>query len=214
MYKIDLHTHSEGSPDGALRIRHYRAMLERGGLDAIAVTDHDTIALAEALRAELGDRIIIGEEISTMDGEIIGLYLQQAIPPGLSARQTVRAIKAQHGLVYVPHPFETVRKGLSAKMLDSIAADVDIIEIRNGRAVFQNKSEDALHWAALHGVAGAASSDAHGWRGWGRTYSMVSELPTAATLVRLLERATHNTQTVGWVALAYPKFNRLRGKLS
>jgi Predicted metal-dependent phosphoesterases (PHP family) len=74
MYKVDLHTHSIASPDGSLNEDNYRKMLETGRLDCIAVTDHNTIAFAKELHANLGDRIIVGEEITTLDGEIIGLF--------------------------------------------------------------------------------------------------------------------------------------------
>jgi predicted metal-dependent phosphoesterase TrpH len=212
MYKVDLHTHSIDSPDGGLDLRHYGAALEQGRLEYIAITDHDRIDAAQHIQRELGDCIIVGEEITTEDGEIIGLYLRKRVPSGLSLKRAVQAIRRQNGLVYVPHPFETVRKGLSLDALHSIAGLVDIIEIRNGRAVFQNQSEDALHWAAMHGVAGAASSDAHGLHGWGKTYSRLNEAPTRETLVRLLERATYATDTVGIRGLLYPKFNRVRKK--
>jgi predicted metal-dependent phosphoesterase TrpH len=214
MYALDLHTHSQASPDGSLTTRQYSAMLEQGVLDCIAVTDHDTIAFAQELQAKLGARIIVGEEITAKEGEIIGLYLHEAVPPGLSIKQTVQAIRRQHGLVYVPHPFETVRNGLSAKVLADIASHVDIVETHNGRAIFQHRGEDALHWATMHGVPGAASSDAHGWHGWGKTYSNLSEAPTRETLVRLLERATYASETVGLLGALYPKFNRLRKKLA
>jgi len=212
MYKVDLHTHSTGSPDGGLRAKHYRAMLERG-LDYIAVTDHDRIDVAQELHHAFGDHIIVGEEVTTTDGEIIGLYLRKLVPSGMNLKQTVQAIHQQQGLVYIPHPFETVRKGLSFDALHAVAGLVDIIEIRNGRAVFQNQSEDALHWAIMHGVPGAASSDAHGPQGWGKTYSRLDEMPTRETLARLLERATYATDTVGLRGLLYPKLHRIRKKL-
>ena len=210
MYKVDLHTHSVGSPDGGLSVHHYEAMLERGGLDAIAITDHNSIEFAQQLQGKLGERIIIGEEITTTDGEVIGLFLKHVIPEGLSLEQTVRAIRRQHGLVYVPHPFETVRHGLSLPALDSIAEQVDIIETHNGRAVFQNKSAAVRRWATTHHVPGAASSDAHGWHGWGRAYNEIAELPGRDNLVSLLAHAHHTTATVGWRGVLYPKLNRLR----
>lgn len=210
MYKIDLHTHSIASPDGSLDENHYRKMLDSGRLDCIAVTDHNTIAFAKELHTKLGERIIVGEEITTLDGEIIGLYLTKPIKPGMSAVDTARAVKEQGGLVCVPHPFETVRKGLQIAVLDAIADQVDIIEVRNGRAVFQNKSKQAEAWAAEHHVAGVASSDSHGWHGWGRTYTIVSELPTQDTLVKLLASATYKVGLPGIRGVLYPKLNRIR----
>ena len=212
-YKIDLHTHSIGSPDGALTVEDYRQALESGMLDYIAITDHDRVETAQSIKQNLkvlGERIIIGEEITCVDGEIIGLYLTKTIrADNLRVDQAVRAIKKQGGLVYIPHPFETVRKGIRIDTLNSIRGDVDIVETHNGRAVFENQGEQARTWTAAHAVAEAASSDAHGTKGWGKTYSILSEAPTRDTLVQLLSSAEYSRQTVG-VGVVYPKLNRLR----
>jgi predicted metal-dependent phosphoesterase TrpH len=208
MYRVDLHTHSQASPDGALTTGDYLRMLE-GGLHCVAVTDHNTISFAQELHASLGERIIVGEEITTAEGEVIGLFLKEAVPAGLSLAKAVEAIKAQGGLVYVPHPFETVRSGVPEAALNAVAKDVDIIEVQNGRAVFQNRSARALEWAAAHNVPGAASSDSHGRHGWGRTYSEVAALPTQKTLTKLLAEARLVRRAPGVRGMLYPKFNRL-----
>ena len=207
--KIDLHTHSIASPDGGLTLANYRKALETGTLDYIAITDHNTIVFALEAQRELGERIIVGEEITAKEGEIIGLYLKEAIPAGLSVAETVAAIKAQNGLVYIPHPFETVRKGLPRRVLDTIANDIDIIEVFNGRALLPHRSRQARKWAGEHTVSGAASSDAHGNRGWGRTFSILGAAPSRSNLVTLLADATYSTKTVGG-GVVYPKLNRLR----
>jgi predicted metal-dependent phosphoesterase TrpH len=209
VYKADFHTHTKESPDGALRLSHYRRMLEKRRLDVIAITDHNVTEYAKQVHAELGDRIIVGEEITTSEGEIIGLYLTKTIPPYLSVMQTIAEIHKQGGLVYIPHPFETIRKGLSHALLDSIAQHVDIIEVHNGRAMLQDRSEAALSWASSHGVAGAASSDAHGLGGWGRTYSMLHAMPTRDTLTQLLASAEYEVGFPG-VGMLYPRLNRVR----
>lgn len=212
-YKVDLHTHSLASPDGSLRPEAYQNMLARGGLDCIAVTDHNTIAMAQRLQKELGAaRIIVGEEIATLQGEVIGLYLTQAIPAYLSLAETIALIKEQGGLVYIPHPYETARSGIAPDMLDTVTSDVDIMEIHNGRAVFQNKSRLARQWAMRHTIAGAASSDAHGISGWGRSYSILHEMPTRETLIDLLRSAHYRQNYVGVRGVLYPKLNRLRNR--
>jgi hypothetical protein len=209
-YKVDFHTHSVASPDGALTLKHYQRMLERRTLDCIAVTDHNTIAMALQLHAELGDRIIVGEEITAQEGEIIGLYLTEAIPAQLSAAETIERIHAQGALAYIPHPFETVRKGISVAVLERVASHVDIFEVCNGRAIFQNRTAQALDWAATHAVPGAAGSDAHGVSGWGRTYTLLEAMPTRQTLVGLLATASYQRGFPGVRGVLYPKFNRLR----
>ena len=212
VYKIDLHTHSTGSRDGSLSASDYRRMLDGGGLDFIAVTDHDSIAFAQKLRREFGEKIIIGEEITAREGELIGLFLTEVIQAGLSALATAKAINEQGGLVYVPHPFETVRKGLPLKILDEIANHIDIVETHNGRAIFQNKSAQVKAWAEGHGKPTAASSDAHGRAGWGRTFSIIHEKPTRENLAELLRAAKYQTDNVGARGMLYPKLNRVKRK--
>jgi predicted metal-dependent phosphoesterase TrpH len=207
--KVDLHTHSYASPDGGLRLADYARALSTGALDCIAVTDHNRIDAALELQQQLGERIIVGEEISTVEGELIGLYLREAIPKGLSALDAALAIHEQGGLVYVPHPFETVRHGLSHDTLSIIAGHVDIIETCNGRTL-QDRGTAAEQWATQHAVPAAASSDAHGPRGWGNTYSLLAELPSRATLLTLLRTASYSSSSTGLIGRLYPKLNRLR----
>jgi predicted metal-dependent phosphoesterase TrpH len=214
-FKVDLHTHSYGSPDGGLRLRDYHYFLSNGLLDYAAITDHDQIDTALKIQRELGpfaERIIVGEEVTTTEGELIGLFLAQRIESGLSPLEAARAIHRQGGIVYVPHPFETVRNGLSETALDVIAKQVDIVEIRNGRAVFQNRGERAEQWASAHKLSGAASSDAHGRFGWGYTYSVIKAAPMPTNVVDELAGAVYSRRTVGW-GVAYPKLNRLKKRL-
>jgi predicted metal-dependent phosphoesterase TrpH len=213
MYRIDLHTHSVASPDGGLRPDDYAAALEQGDLHVIAVTDHNRIDWAQRLQKKLGNRIIVGEEISCVEGEIIGLYLKELVKPGLTAVEAAKAVRRQGGLVYVPHPFETVRSGIDEATLKAIAPHVDIIETHNGRAVFQDRSRLARHYRVQFGWAGAASSDAHSRHGWGRTYSLVEELPTRQTLLDLLQAAQMTRRAPGVRGILAPKINRLRKKV-
>lgn len=210
MFKIDLHTHSEASRDGSIKSSQYVDILQLKRLDYIAITDHNKISFATKLNKQLGDKIIIGEEINTKEGEIIGLFLKELIPRNLSVKDTVNAIKEQSGLVYIPHPFETVRRGISRQVLKSIINQVDVIEIFNGRAFFQNKSKVASDFAIEHKKPGAASSDAHGLKGLASTYSIIAERPTAKNLPALLSKATFSTDRPPLITLAYPKYNRIK----
>jgi hypothetical protein len=214
-FKIDLHTHSYGSPDGGLRLRDYHYFLSNGLLDYVAITDHNSIDTALKIQEELGplgERIIIGEEVATTEGEIIGLFLTEHIKTGMEPHEAVEAIHGQGGVVYVPHPFETVRSGLPVTVLDAIADGVDIVEIRNGRAISQNRSAQAEQWASTHKLPGAASSDAHGRFGWGYTYSVVETAPTRTNIAAELSGAVYSRRTVGW-GVIYPKLNRLKKRL-
>lgn len=212
-FKIDLHTHSIASPDGGITADQYHRAIGSRLVDVVAITDHNTIEFAKELRRKMGDVIIVGEEIMSTAGEIVGLFLDRAIKPGLSPQETIKQIKDQGGLVYIPHPFETVRKGLHPAVLDELVDFVDIIEVCNGRAFFQNKSEQAVVWARVNGKIGGASSDAHGFQGLGSTYTSISEMPTKDNLLALLNKGIPMTGRPSVRALLYPKLNRLRKKV-
>jgi predicted metal-dependent phosphoesterase TrpH len=212
-YKVDLHSHSIASPDGGLTAQQYKKALESGIVDCVAITDHNRIDFAALLHKELGDKVIIGEEIMSSAGEIVGLFLERPIKAGLSPLETVKQIKDQGGIVYIPHPFESVRKGLHPHTLEELAGYIDIVEICNGRAFFQNRSSQAVVWARLNHKLGAASSDAHGTKGLGKTYTLVSELPTRTNLLQQLINATPITDRPGVRALLYPKYHSFRKKI-
>lgn len=209
-YKLDLHTHSTASPDGGITAEQYRQLLVDNTLDCVAITDHNTIALAETLHKELGEKVIVGEEITTTAGDIIGLFLSEAIPAGLDLEEAISRIRTQGGIVYLPHPFETMRKGVQKDDLEDLTDYIDIVETYNGRAVAQNKGPEAAVWARLHQKPGAASSDAHGLKGVGTAYTLVEELPTAESLVNLIAKGRKIMERPPLHSLLHPKIHRLR----
>lgn len=213
MYKVDLHTHSTASPDGGISKDQYRKAIESGLLDVIAVTDHNRIDVATDLNKELGERIIVGEEIMTSGGEIVGLFLNKEISSGMSPLETVKEIKDQGGLVYIPHPFETIRKGLHPAVLEELVDYVDIIEVYNGRAFAQNRSEQAVVWAKLNRIISAASSDAHGFHGLGHTFTTLKEMPARDNLLALYASGIPNAVRPKLRALLYPKYHKLKQKM-
>jgi predicted metal-dependent phosphoesterase TrpH len=186
----------------------------RGGLlDYVAVTDHNRIDFALSLQRELGDRIVVGEEITTPEGEIIGLFMTKAIAKNTPLIQAVHEIKAQGGLVYIPHPLETIRKGLNRWAMASIINDTDIIETINGRAFWQNRGPQAAAAAGHYGKPGCAASDAHGQRGLGTTYTEIARAPTSANLADQLRSARLVGVRPPFITLLYPKINRLKKRL-
>ncbi len=149
----------------------------------------------------------------TSQGELIGLFLTKLVEPGKTARETAQAIRDQGGLVYLPHPFETIRSGVQVDILDGMPELIDIVEVHNGRAVLQNRSSQALTWATLHKKPAAASSDAHGVKGVGRTYSIAGQPITKDTLCSILTQGQLIHARPPLISLTYPKYNRLRKKL-
>ena len=209
MFKIDLHTHSTASPDGGITADQYEDAIIRGVVDMVAITDHNRIDFAEKLFKKLGNKIIVGEEIMTANGEIIGLYLKEKVPANLTPIDTIKLIKDQGGLVYIPHPLETIRDGLQINVLEEIIDYIDIVEIGNGRALFQSKYAQILVWSNLNHLPGASSSDAHGRAGLGQSYTSVSELPNKFNIKELIVKGTPILKRPSVRSILYPKFNRI-----
>ena len=100
LIRVDLHVHSSASFDSKSDPELVANRGRRLGLDPIFLTDHDTTRAAVRLQASGRHRVVVGEEITTAQGELIGLFLERRIRPGLTARQTAIEIKEQAGLVY------------------------------------------------------------------------------------------------------------------
>jgi predicted metal-dependent phosphoesterase TrpH len=163
----DLHCHSSASFDSLSKPADLVRVATERGLTHLAITDHERIdgALAARDMARDGLTIIVGEEIRSADGDVLGLYLERAVPPGLSAIETIAAIHRQGGLAGIPHPFDRYRAsglaGLPDDRLAEVAEAVDFVETWNARVPSAATNERARDFAATHGLPGAASSDAH-----------------------------------------------------
>lgn len=212
-YKIDLHTHSSISPDGGIGRDQYTTLLKKGDLDCLAITDHNTTEFARELQDTLGEKIIVGEEITTIDGEMIGLFLKKTIRSGKTAQQTADEIHNQGGLAYIPHPFETLRQGIQLFVLEKMIHEIDILEVFNGRGKWRGKSNAAHVFAAKHDFAQAASSDAHGIKGIGKTFSLVQQMPTQQSLKQLLRKGTLQEEYAPLWTFLYPTINRIKNKI-
>jgi predicted metal-dependent phosphoesterase TrpH len=132
------------------------------GINCIAVSDHGTAEGALKIQSMAPFRVIVAEEILTPHGEIMGMFLKETIPSGLSVEETLSRIKAQGGLVCIPHPFDAWRQSaLDSHILEKIVEHIDIIEVFNARAILQRYSNKALDFARIYSLPGSAGSDAH-----------------------------------------------------
>lgn len=159
--KIDLHIHSRYSSDGSLSPEDIIKIALKKGLDGVAVTDHGTVQGGlEAKKHETDDFIVIaGAEVKTDRGEVIGLFLSKEIQ-SLKFRDVVIEIKAQGGLVVVPHPFDSMRRS-AFHITDEEASFVDAIEGFNARSILQTYNRQAVAFAGKHNLPAVAGSDAH-----------------------------------------------------
>ena len=170
LQRIDLHTHTYYSPDGITSPKRFVEACRRKGLTCVAVTDHNTIRGALAVKEIAPFPVIAGAEIRSREGEIIGLFLSEEVPAGLSATETIERIRAQGGLVSLPHPLDRFRGGVGAERLAQLAPLVDIVEVMNARTTLGRDNDEAARLAAEHGLAGVAVSDAHSPWELGRAY--------------------------------------------
>jgi hypothetical protein len=156
LWKVDLHLHTVFSSDGLITIEQAAKIGTREGFDCLAVTDHNEISGAIKLAEISTIKIIIGEEIRTKDGDIIGLFLNERIPPYLSMKETIEMIKSQDGIVYLPHPFKLDENVI----MDNIGC-IDIVEIYNSSYKRSRKSNFVLELAHKYEKIVASGSDAH-----------------------------------------------------
>ncbi len=166
----DLHMHTEHSHDCAVPVADLLDHAERIGLGAIAITDHNVFAGAqEAVELARGRALTVipGEEVKTEAGEVIGLFLREEIPRGLSMGDTIAAIREQGGVVYLPHPFDRLHTIPDASTLHRHLAEIDVFEVYNARLLFEGMNDEALRFARKYNLTMGAGSDAHVLQGVG-----------------------------------------------
>ncbi|HET7770396.1 MAG TPA: PHP-associated domain-containing protein [Chloroflexota bacterium] len=177
--KLDLHAHTGHSKDSLLPAAELLLAAASRGISALAVTDHDTLAgaLQAAALAERqpkrfgGIRVIAGSEVMTSEGEIIGLYLREDVPRGLTPEETIERMRAQDAFVLVPHPFDRIRRSrLTVAALHRVAHLVDAIEGLNARTTLGSDNRAAQRFATERNLLITAGSDAHVAREAGTAY--------------------------------------------
>jgi glycosyltransferase involved in cell wall biosynthesis len=165
----DLHMHTDHSPDCATPVDVLLDTAKRRGLGAIAVTDHNEISGAHEARERAdGIKVIVSEEVKTAhEGEVIGLFIEEKIPRGMSMKETIDAIHAQGGLAYVPHPFDRLHTVPGYEHMLEIVDDIDAIEVFNARVAVPAFNEEAARFAAKYRIVAGAGSDSHVPQGLG-----------------------------------------------
>jgi predicted metal-dependent phosphoesterase TrpH len=172
---VDLHMHTDHSHDCATPVEVLLATAREQGLGAIAVTDHNEVSGALEARAQAAEldpahpvKVIVGEEVKTASqGEVIGLFIEERIPRGLTMAETVAEIKRQGGVVYVPHPFDRMHAVPDYEHLLPVLDEVDAIEVFNPRVAIGAFNEEAARFAAKYRIPAGAGSDSHVAQGLG-----------------------------------------------
>jgi len=216
---IDLHCHTNASFDSLADPGAVLRAAAARGITHLAITDHDRIdgALRARDAAPAGLTVLIGEEIRTADGDLIAVFLERAVAPGRSARETIAEVREQGGLVGIPHPFDRFRGSmLRDPKLEAIGELVDWVEAYNARIVGGGGNERAAAFAREIGRPGVAVSDAHSVLEVGVASSIVDGDPStpagllaALTSIEIVPgRASYIVRTVTPIAKLV---NRARG---
>ncbi len=206
--RADFHVHTRASPDSQLTPEALVRACQRKGIDIIAVTDLHSIRGALDVREIAPFPVIIGSTLNTADGEIIGLFLQEDIPPGLPARESVKRIKDQGGIVQIPHPFDRFRrKHITLPALMDILPDVDIIEAFNARTTLKHDIMRGVQFIREHreqyNIRPVGVTDAHTAREIGNAYTDLPAFEGREDFMDALRHASiHGKRTTPLIYLA------------
>ena len=194
--KIDLHNHTIYSHDSLNRLKDFTTAHAAGKFDVIAITDHQSVAGAQEIKKRANFPVVIGQEITSGEGDIIGLFINQQIKEGLGATTTARKIRAQNGLVYIPHPLDRFGVGMRGDPLFKLARDglIDLVELYNGKyasLLLGWNNSHVREFIETQNLVAAAGSDAHIPFDLGRAFVEVPDKYDAREL-------TNNPQLLMW----------------
>ena len=210
--RVDMHSHTMFSGDSTTTLDEIHDSVVDSGIDVLCITDHNAIEGAVRLQKLLANvcRVVVGEEVRTHTGEVIGLFLTERISYGASAAATCESIRAQGGLVYVPHPFDPMRKNLTEASLIDIAEAglVDAIEGHNAKTSLTSLNARARQFGADRGLAVGAGSDAHVPLALGSAYMQMPDFDGPRDFLSKLPEGTvvghHWDEARPWTARIVP----------
>jgi predicted metal-dependent phosphoesterase TrpH len=217
LIEVDLHMHTDHSGDCATPVDVLINTARDRGLGAIAITDHNEVSGAlEARRiAEQMDdiKVIVAEEVKTAEqGEVIGLFLEEKIPKGLTMAETLAEIRAQGGLVYVPHPFDRFHSVPDYEHLLDMVEEIDLLEVFNPRVALTSFNEEAVRFATKYRIVPAAGSDSHVAQGLGSVRQRIHDFDGPAEFLEAMRGADITRKHKNLVYVQTLKFLQTTGR--
>jgi glycosyltransferase involved in cell wall biosynthesis len=211
---VDLHMHTDHSPDCATPVDTLLETAKKVGLGAIAITDHNEVSGAlEARDRADGVKVIVAEEVKTADqGEVIGLFIEEKIPRGMTLQETIAEIRRQGGLVYVPHPFDRMHAVPDYEHLLDVVEDIDAMEVFNPRVAFSAFNEEAARFAAKYRIVAGAGSDSHVAQGLGSVKIRMRDFDGPEEFLESLRDADIVRKKQSLLYVQALKFIQTRGK--
>jgi predicted metal-dependent phosphoesterase TrpH len=217
LIEVDLHMHTDHSGDCATPVEVLLQTARDRGLGAIAITDHNEVSgalEAREIAAELGDiKVIVAEEVKTAEqGEVIGLFLEEKIPKGLTMAETIAEIRRQGGLVYVPHPFDRFHSVPDYEHLLDIVEEIDLLEVFNPRVALTSFNEEAVRFASKYRIVPAAGSDSHVAQGLGSVRQRIHDFDGPAEFLEAMRDADITRKHKNLVYVQTLKFLQTTGR--
>ena len=217
LIEVDLHMHTDHSGDCATPVDVLIHTARDRGLGAIAITDHNEVSgalEARKLAEELGDiKVIVAEEVKTAEqGEVIGLFLEEKIPKGLTMAETIAEIRRQGGLVYVPHPFDRFHSVPDYEHLLDMVEEIDILEVFNPRIAVTSFNEEAVRFAAKYRIVSGAGSDSHVAQGLGSVRQRIHDFDGPAEFLEAMRDADITRKHKNLVYVQTLKFLQTTGR--
>jgi predicted metal-dependent phosphoesterase TrpH len=189
--RVDCHLHTVDSGDAVTTIDQLAEQVDHHRIDVVCITDHNiTQAAVTAAERGIGARVVVGEEVRTPQGDLIGLFLTERIPYVLPLAEVTARIRAQGGLIYLPHPFDRGRSSLG-QAAEQLCRDglADVVEVFNAKVEEQELNREAERLARQYGLPGAAGSDAHDPEGIGAAYLEMPDFDGPAGFIAALPQA-------------------------
>jgi predicted metal-dependent phosphoesterase TrpH len=217
LLKADLHVHTLYSMDCATPLEYIISRCLDIGINCLAIADHGNITGALKIKEMAPFPVIIAEEILTPLGEIMGMFLTEGIPSKLSVEETIRRIKAQNGLICIPHPYDKLRLSAfnNGKALEEIMPFVDIIEVFNARSLMPGSRTRAQQLAQKFGKLASAGSDAHTATEIGNAYLEMPEFSGKDEFMKSLAQGQifgHKSNPLVHLASTRNKFRKNRSQ--
>lgn len=213
-WRVELHSHTLYSLDSLTSLDAFLRACERRKLDKVAVTDHNTAEGAFKLAQRAPERVIVGEEIMTTEGELLAYFVRESVPPFLTPEETIERLRQQGAFISVSHPFDRLRKGAwQLESLLRILPLVDAIEGFNARCLFAEDNAKARDFAKAHNVLYTVGSDAHMPYELGRAVLNMPPFEDAQSFKRALAAAVPRTRLSGFFVHFYSKYAKWARKL-
>ncbi len=217
LIEVDLHMHTDHSGDCATPVDVLLQTARDRGLGAIAITDHNEVSgalEAREIAAGMDDlKVIVAEEVKTAEqGEVIGLFLEEKIPKGLTMAETIAEIRAQGGLVYVPHPFDRFHSVPDYEHLLDMVEEIDLLEVFNPRVALTSFNEEAVRFATKYRIVPAAGSDSHVAQGLGSVRQRIHDFDGPAEFLEAMRDADITRKHKNLVYVQTLKFLQTTGR--